>query len=255
MKILRKILGVLLAIIVVAVVYNRYDHADREHRPAQAALAALESDSNVTISQGEYFVFSPADSTPTGGLIVYPGGECDERGYAQTLRAIAAEGYLVVLVPMPLQMAFLGIDKADDVMAAHPGIQNWAIAGHSLGGSMAARYAYGKPEALDGLVLWDSYSADDLTDSGLAVSMIHRSDESLQPPESYLEFLPLLPDDTEYIPIVGGNHLNFGSFIAGRMYRDEPQPALPGDVQIAQVAQYTVDFLNALNDQRAGQAR
>ncbi|HJP03539.1 MAG TPA: alpha/beta hydrolase [Gammaproteobacteria bacterium] len=249
MKILRRILAAIVIILVVAVAYNRYDHADREHRVTPQALAALESDSDVAISQeGKYIVFSPADSTPTTGLIFYPGGECDERGYAEPLRAIADEGYLVVLVPMPLQLAFLGIDKADDIMAAFPEIRSWAIAGHSLGGSMAARYAFRRPETLDGLLLWDSYAPDDLTESGLAVSMIHRSDESLKTPESYVEFLPLLPADTQFVPIVGGNHLNFGSFIAGRMYRDEPPAELAHDTQIERVARATIDFLDSITD-------
>jgi pimeloyl-ACP methyl ester carboxylesterase len=149
---------------------------------------------------------------------------------------------------MPLQLAILGINKADDVIAAFPDIQSWSLAGHSLGGSMAARYALNHPQLLDGLLLWDSYSDKDLTGSGLAVAMIHRSDKSLQPPESYIKYLPMLPEDTRYVPIVGGNHLNFGSFIAGRMYRDEPPAELAHDTQIERVARATINFMDSITD-------
>ena len=219
MKIVKKILLAIAIILVAAIAYNAYDRPDRLHRVTPEALAALESDSAVTISEGDYFVFSPTDSTPTTGLIFYPGGECDERGYAETLRAIADQGYLVVLVPMPLQMAFLGINKADAVMAEYPDITNWVIAGHSLGGSMAAEYAANNAAKLAGLILWDSYSASDLTGSDLRVKMIYRSDATGDTPEMYAPHLNKLPEDTEYVPIDGGTHLNFGRFIPGRIYR------------------------------------
>jgi pimeloyl-ACP methyl ester carboxylesterase len=43
-------------------------------------------------------------------------------------------------------------------MAAFPEVQHWAIGGHSLGGSMAARFAFQYPGALQGLVLWAATS-------------------------------------------------------------------------------------------------
>jgi len=94
----------------------------------------------------------PTGIAPTTGFVFYPGGECDERGYAELLRAIAAQGYLVVLVPMPLQLAVLAPDRAEEVIAAFPDIESWAIGGHSLGGSIALRVAVSEPE-VRGLVL------------------------------------------------------------------------------------------------------
>jgi hypothetical protein len=246
MKIAKKILLAIVVILIAAIGYNFYDRPDRLHRVTPEALAALESDSAVTVTAGEYFVFEPADSSPTAGLIFYPGGECDERGYAEPLRAIADQGYLVVLVPMPLQMAFLGIDKADDVMAAYPDIETWVLAGHSLGGSMAARYAFNNSAKLDGLMLWDAYAPDDLTDSGLRVRMIHRADASGDTPDMYVPYLPLLPEDTEFVPLTGGSHLNFGRFVPGRMYRDEPPGELPNDLQLELVALSSIEFLKSV---------
>jgi len=39
------------------------------------------------------------------GFIMYPGGRVDARSYAPAAHSIAAHGFLVVIVPMPLNLA------------------------------------------------------------------------------------------------------------------------------------------------------
>jgi len=246
MKLLGKILLVIAIILVIGLGYWRYDAQEREHRATPEALAALESDELVTVEQKQWTVFEPANATPTKGLIFYPGGECDERGYAETLRAIAAGGYRVVLVPMPLQLAVFAPDKANEVVAAFPDIDVWAIAGHSLGGSMAARFAYQNPGKVTGVLLWDAYAPDDMSDSPMKIRMIHRSDDTGSTPPDYATKLALLPEQTEFIPMPGAQHLNFGRFVAGRLYRDEPAPELDPDLQRAMVAAASIQFMDAL---------
>lgn len=246
MKILGKVLLVLAVLAGLGYGYWRYDHTDRESRAAPEALAALDSDPQVTVNTENFIVFRPADSTPKTGLIFYPGGEVDERGYAEPLRAIADAGYLVVLVPMPLQLAVFDPDRATEVINAFPEIGTWAIGGHSLGGSMAARYAHHHPDKVAGLMMWDAFAADDMNASTLKVTLIHRSTEDKQPPPDYTDKLPLLPPQTEYVPLEGGTHLNFGRFIAGRMYRDAPPGELDPDTQRAMVADASIAFMNAL---------
>jgi len=58
----------------------------------------------------------------------------DARAYAPSARGIAQEGYLVVIVPMPLDLAFFAPDGALEVMTAFPNVQHWAVGGHSLVG-------------------------------------------------------------------------------------------------------------------------
>jgi pimeloyl-ACP methyl ester carboxylesterase len=246
MKLLRRILLGILILTVVAIGYWRYDFPDREHRVTPEALAALESDTAVTVTQNEWIVFTPNGTSPTKGLIFYPGGECDERGYAEPLRAIAAGGFLVVLVPMPWQLAVFAPNRANDVIAAFPEIKEWAIGGHSLGGSMAANYAAKHQDVIKGLLLWDAYSPNDLTESAIKVWMIHRSDSSAKPPADYATKLPLLPEQTEYVPLIGGQHLNYGRFIAGRLYRDAGPAELDPDEQRAQAAAASIEFMQTL---------
>ncbi len=143
-------------------------------RPMPEALAALQSDAQVTVTIDRWLVFTPTASSPTKGLILYPGGRVDYRAYAPAAHQIAAHGYLVVIVPMPFNLAVFGVNTAADVIAAYPDIQNWVIGGHSLGGAMAAHFANSHKDEISGLVLWAAYpaSSDDLSTSDLRVTSI-----------------------------------------------------------------------------------
>jgi hypothetical protein len=240
------LLGILLVLVLGIGYYYTIDKQDRVSLAAPEALAALESDTQVTVTEGEWIVFTPSTGTPDKGLIFYPGGEVEEQGYALPLHEIAAAGYLVVLVPMPLQLAVFAPDKASEVIAAYPEIDKWAIAGHSLGGSMAARYTFHHPDNIDGLILWDAYPADDMTESTLPVRMIHRSDANGAVPADYEPHLSRLPEQTDFVPLEGGQHLNFGNFIAGRMYRNEPAPELDPALQRTRAVAASVEFMGTL---------
>ena len=56
---------------------------------------------------------------------------------------------------MPCYLAFLGQNKADSIISAHPEIKHWYIGGHSLGGYCAAEYAFANHDKLEGVVLLD----------------------------------------------------------------------------------------------------
>lgn len=181
--------------------------------PGEIALTAMQSDAAVSVEtvQG-WTVFSPVDGTPQTGFIFYPGGRVDYRSYAPVLKPLAEQGFLVILVPMPLSLAFFAPDKADAVVTAFPEIQDWAIGGHSLGGAMAARYVYNHPGEIEGLALWASYpaSTDGLTDRDLALLSIYGTEDGKV--EELGHSGNLLPADTIWVIIEGGNHAQFGDY-------------------------------------------
>ncbi len=225
-----------------------YERQARLSPAAPQALEALNSTERVKVSETDWFIFEPTTSTPSTGFIFYPGGECDERGYAELMHAIAAAGYLVVLVPMPLQLAVLAPNKAEDVIAAFPGIDSWAIGGHSLGGAMAARFVYRHPGLVDGLLFWDAYppETDDISGYDLAVELIHRADENGAPPDHYTRYTSLLPADMEYRPLPGAVHINFGRFIPAARFQADLPPKLDIDSQHELIVKYTIEFLASL---------
>jgi hypothetical protein len=160
----------------------------------------------------DWLVFEPTDSVPTTGLIFYPGGRVDPRAYAPHARAIAAEGFTVVVVPMPLNFAFLGINRATQVIEAFPGIKHWAVGGHSLGGAMAAEFVKDHPQEIDGLALWASYPAENTDLSALEIQAmsIYATNDGLATAEEVLSARPRLPAGTRFVEIPGGNHAGFG---------------------------------------------
>ncbi len=180
--------------------------------PMPEALAALASADDIEVTISPWLTFRPKTSEPHTGLVLYPGGRVDPRAYAPAARALARRGYLVTIVRMPLNLAFFRPSAADDVIDAFPEVARWAVGGHSLGGAMAARFVYRSPGAVDGLVLWASYPAasDDLSNRDVAVTSIYGTRDGLATVDKIDASRPLLPPDTTWVAIDGGNHAQFG---------------------------------------------
>jgi pimeloyl-ACP methyl ester carboxylesterase len=214
--------------------------------PMSEALAALEPDGQVQVATEPWLVFQPTGTPPQTGLILYPGGRVDPRAYAPTARALAQAGYLVVIVPMPLNFAVLAPGRAAEVQAAFPQIEQWAIGGHSLGGAMAANFASRQPGAVQGLVLWASYpaSGDDLSNQPLAVTSIYGTRDGLATLGEIAASEPLLPPDTRWVEIEGGNHAQFGWY--GSQGGDN-QATISRETQQDQIVVATLDLLSRLD--------
>ena len=219
--------------------------ASRASAPMPQALAALQSDDKVEVSINHWLAFSQHDVAPTTGLIIYPGAKVDARAYAPTARAIAEQGYLVVIVPMPLNLAFFGSNKAADVIKAYPDIQRWAIAGHSLGGILAANFAGSHTEQVPGAIFWASYPSNqnDLSAKPLKTLSIYGTRDGLVTADNIANSHRLLPPDATWVPIEGGNHAQFGWYGP----QDGDQPAtISREQQTQQIVDATVGFLKSL---------
>jgi len=175
--------------------------------------------------QDGYYLFSPKNATPSKGFIFYPGGKVKPESYAPLLRAIAAQGYLCVLVQMPSDLAIFGYDRATLILEEHADIAVWAIGGHSLGGVMSCRYVKENPESLDGVVLLASYpsSSFSIAESPVKVVSIYGTRDGLVTSDEIQGSVQDLPQGTEFVPIVGGNHTQMG------WYDTAPYPVQYGD--------------------------
>jgi len=215
-------------------------------QPMSDALEALDSDEIVTVQNETWLVFQPTQETPTTGLIFYPGGRVDPRAYAPAAYKIAENGYLVVIVPMPLNLAVLGVSQAQEVMAAYPDIQNWVIGGHSLGGSMAASFADQNPDLIDGVFFWASYpaSSTDLSDQEIEALSIYGTQDGLSSLSDIQASQSLLPEDTRWVAIDGGNHAQFGWY--GSQAGDN-EAAISRAEQQEQIVQATMELLASVD--------
>lgn len=244
MRILKRVLLVLLAVVVLAGIgFSVWAYTPLGPEPE--ALVAMESGNGINVVQSPYLTFTPAGILPTTGIIIYPGGRVDHRSYAPTARAIAEQGYLAVIVPMPFNLAVFGSGRADGVIAAHPEITRWAIGGHSLGGAMSAAYVFNNPDAVEGLALWAAYPAgnNSLADRDTVVASISASNDGLATPDKIEASRPLLPPDTTWVVIEGGNHAGFGYY--GPQGGDG-EATLPREEQQRQTVDATVQMLRSL---------
>lgn len=213
--------------------------------PSAIASAAAESGNGVIVELNNgWMVFRPENKQPVAGLAFYPGGKVEFRSYAPLLRDIAARGYLTAVAPMPLNLAILGIEKAGEVIPAYPQIKSWAVGGHSLGGSMAAQYAYNHPDQIKGLVLWGSYSPANLSGrSNLRVLSVSGSLDGLSTPDSINEHKKDLPASARFVVIEGGNHAQFGSY--GEQSGDN-KAIIPAAEQWKQTVEATLALLKSI---------
>jgi hypothetical protein len=225
----------------------------------QEALDAMVSDSMVTVRTVEveeweedsnyYYAFEPNNVDPTVGFIIYPGAWLDPRAYAPAAHAIAAQGFLTVIVKMPDDVAVKGHKRANEIMSEYPGIKRWSIGGHSLGGSFSCAYAKEFTDKLAGVILWASYPSQSfrLDDTELKAISIYGTNDGH--PETIEASAEHLPAGAEFVKIEGGNHTQFGYYDTSPMaYQEGDNPAdITREEQQAQVIQATVVFLEQFN--------
>ncbi len=208
------------------------------------ATASLASTPEVTFVENDgRLEWSPADGDYSTGLIVYPGGKVPPEAYGPLAQQIAAAGYLVIITPMPFNLAVFDIAAADAAIEAHPEVATWAMAGHSLGGSMAAQYTGDHLDTIDGLALWASYPANDLSAAAIAATSIYGSYDPGADRMSGSETQAKLPPDTVFVLIPGGNHEQMG------WYSGQPNDGVASisrEGQQAQVAAATVAMLGGI---------
>ncbi len=214
--------------------------------PGEIAVNMLQSSDSVQVERTRYgYAFIPNEAPASTALIFYPGGRVDYRSYAPPLEMIAAQGYPVYLVEMPLSLAVFGINRAEAVMAAQPEIEHWAIGGHSLGGAMAAAFVYNHPGEMQGLVFWAAYPAENnsLADRNVQVVSVSAGLDGLATPEKIQASKPLLPPDTTWVVIPGGIHAHFGDYGA---QPGDGQAEIPASSQWNQAADATVELLQKI---------
>lgn len=210
-----------------------YYHAD----DAALAVMAYQADEVQLKADENLTWFVPQE--PTAGLIFYPGGKVEHTAYAPLLRACAEQGLLCALVRMPGNLAVLDANAADGLQEKYPEITTWYIAGHSLGGAMAANYAAAHSDEYSGLILLAAYSTKDLTQTPLRALSVYGSEDGVMNRESYKKNWANLPIDTSEIILDGGCHAQFGSY--GPQGGDGT-PTISGEEQIRQTVEAIATF-------------
>lgn len=234
--------GIFIVIVVLAIGMTAY--VNDCYHAKEAALRCVEEPTEGirVIQQEDELIFMPENVA--AGVIFYPGGKVQAESYAPLMSALAERGILAVLVRMPGNLAVLDIDAAEGLTAKYPDIEKWYMAGHSLGGSMAASYLGNTEEEFAGLILLAAYSTEDLADKGLSVLSIYGTQDGVLNAEKYESNKVNLPQDYSEVVIDGGCHAYFGVY--GEQEGDG-KATITVNEQIEITADAVADFINGGN--------
>jgi hypothetical protein len=205
------ILLILLIIIVIALVSFAVYVSD--YYPADSrALNALSSTNFYTVDNNDNFItFTPLQNKSNTGVIIYPGGKVEAESYAVIASQLAANGYMTVIVKMPFNLVIFDTNKANKVITNHTEIQNWVIAGHSLGGVFASDYAL-KQDKIKGVIYLAAYPSANASNASFKSISIRGSLDNLTTSVDISKNLDKFPANTLFITIPGGNHYNVGDY-------------------------------------------
>lgn len=187
-----------------------------------AAARALVSSVNLTVvmdRRHQWITIGEPDDHRLG-LVFLPGGFVPAEAYAPLVRLVSERVGIFCIIPAyPLGLAPFRSAAALQVVEAYPEIDQWVVAGHSMGAAFASMdivangFYYmavgGKP-------------AVDLSDYGLpACSLIGSEEEAVtggtdlsgfQTSYNYTESKALYPQGTQFHIILGGNHVQFAAY-------------------------------------------
>lgn len=210
------------------------------------AIESLKSDSNVKVEteqNGDIF-FNHKSNKKKVGFVFYPGAKVENSAYSPMAREIASKGYPVILSKMKFNLAILSPNKAKDILDEYPDINSWIIGGHSLGGVMASDYSL-KDNKIKGLVLLASYPKDnkDFTKSGINVLSLWGSNDKVADLNKVKEAKNVMPSDSEFIEIKGGNHGGFGDY--GHQ-KGDGESSITNKQQMMDTSKYIIELLDSL---------
>ncbi|TDQ41978.1 alpha/beta hydrolase [Aureibacillus halotolerans] len=202
--------GILVVLIGIAIGLSIYL---KPYEATAAALQAMEGSESVSVLEEDHWYHFAPQSKKDLSVLFYPGGLVTPQSYAPLGLQLAEEGYSVFVMKMPLNLAVLSPNRAEDVMNVYPD-ESFVIGGHSLGGAMAARFAHDHVDQLAGVMLLASYADESgrLDTTGLPVLAITATNDQVMDHDMFAANRKFLPEDTLFYEVEGGNHSQFGSY-------------------------------------------
>ena len=219
--------GSLLAVLLLAV-GGFFWYVSDYYRAEDVALEVLANGNHLEVREN-LTILSPSYPTDTA-VIFYPGAKVEGAAYLPLLDRLRQTGLTCILVEMPFHMAIFDVDAAEDVMAQFPDIRHWYLAGHSMGGAMASRFAAEHQTEVDGLILLGAYPYGDYP-VGRTLTVYGSLNQSVEDRIDYTE---------NVVEIQGGNHAQFGNY--GPQKGDLPA-AISSEEQQAQAVAAIADFI------------
>lgn len=204
-------------------------------------------------------LFAPGNGSaladgPFDGVVLAPGGLVPAERYFWLARALAERGFAVAVPKFPLQLGFFA---ADDVQVARrvlvegdaasdtpPLARRVAVAGHSLGGVVAAGAAV--DGGFDALVLFASYAAggDDVEGLRIPVLSIAGAMDCTAPRAKVHEGFTRFAGDATFAELAGATHYSFTDTDLDDV-ESGCTPSLPIDTAHATIEELVATFLRS----------
>lgn len=217
------ILGSILLLFSAGVYLYAADYYHAEER----AVSVISMDHHITVMDN----YTVLDAGSDIGIIFYPGAKVEETAYLPLLEKLQAAGLSSILIKMPLHLAFLNPNAADDVYQALPAVKHWYMAGHSLGGAMASAYAAKHSGQIQGVILLGSYVYGNIPDEQALV--IYGSEDHILNREKVTSGTIII--------LEGGNHAQFGNY--GEQ-KGDGIASISADEQQKQCVNAIIDFIS-----------
>ena len=197
-------IGVVAIVIAVLVVYSN------DYYRSEVRVEDYKYIPGISIEEFSDGLFMDGVGT-SDAVIFYPGGKVEYTAYLPLCTQLAAEGVDCFLVEMPFHLAIFGSNKADNIMKKYD-YDNWYLAGHSLGGAMAANFVADNVDKVDGLIMLAAYSTKALVSEDLKVLSIYGNKDEVLNREKLEAGSELVPEHYTEIGLGGANHAGFGNY-------------------------------------------
>ena len=207
-KIAIVIIGMILVIAVIGVAALAVYTSD--YYRSEVDMEDYASASNYTIEEFSEGIFVDGSGTEDA-VIFYPGAKVEYTAYLPLCIRLAEQGVDCFLVEMPFHLAILGMNKADKIMDDYS-YENWYLAGHSLGGAMAANYVSDNVDDFAGLIMLAAYPTKPLVSDDLKVISIYGNKDGVLDKEKLDAGVQFVPEHYTEIGLGGANHAGFGNY-------------------------------------------
>jgi poly(3-hydroxybutyrate) depolymerase len=219
-----------------------------QHRASGLDATTLRSDSRVAVSEtADYWLFAPVARGTTAAMVFIPGASVEPTAYAPLARDVARSGYKTYVLKLPPPSGPLdahkasGVAKAKAVISADRSVQRWLVAGHSLGGAIAAQFVRENPDLVAGYVLIGTThpTVVDLSSFDLDATKVVATEDPIASEAKSRNNAQLLPKTTRWVRVEGGNHSQFAWYErqqgdgAATISRDRQQEITTGAILAA----------------------
>lgn len=233
---MNKIIKIGIILFLIVFVGGFFVYAQFYYHAEKTATDYLNGTDDVNVSKISKGLFLDGYGNNTT-IIFYPGAKVEYTSYLPLFTNLASKGIDCYLVEMPFNLAFFGINSADDLIK-NSSYQHYFMAGHSLGGAMAGSYVNSTSNSISGLIYLSSHLPKEIH---VPVLSIRGTNDGVINLTSYNQAKPLVKNNFTEIIINGGNHAQFGYY--GVQSGDNPANITP-ESQQNQTADAIIRFIN-----------